>query len=100
LGQDWPRALQYQTRAGEQAQQLFANHEAIDHFTKALESAAHLSPDSPRPQRLRLHLALGEALVNTSEYDRALEHLSRGRALALELRDEEAEARACRWLAR
>jgi len=67
FGQDWPRALRYQMLAGEQAQQLFANYEAIDHFVKALESAGPLPPAETERQRQHLQLALGEALVNTSQ---------------------------------
>lgn len=100
LGQDWPRALRYQRLAGHQAQRLFANSEAIDHFTKALQSAEALAPEETRVDRLNIHLALGELLTVTARYDRADEHLAQAQTLGAQVGDREAEARACRWRAR
>jgi class 3 adenylate cyclase/predicted ATPase len=96
-GQDWPRALIYQIEAGQQAQRLFANHEAIDHFNKALQCAEQLPPEETSAQRLIIHTALGELLTTTGQYDQALEHLNTARA---ELKDADALAHICRWLAR
>jgi class 3 adenylate cyclase/tetratricopeptide (TPR) repeat protein len=100
LGQDWPRALRYQQLAGEQAQQLFANHEAIDHFTKALQSAENLPPEETAAARLAIHLNLGELLTTTGKYDQAVEHLDRALALADARGERDARTRACRWRAR
>jgi predicted ATPase len=99
-GQDWRRALQYQLLAGQQAQRLYANHEAIDHFEKAMQSAENLPPAETIEQRQTIHVALGELLVTTGQYDRALQHLQEALALAIEHGDRDAQARACRWLAR
>ncbi len=99
-GQDWPRALRYQTLAGRQAQRLFANNEAIDHFSKALQSAEALPLAETRAERLNIQLALGELLTVTAKYDRAAEYLTQALALAEESPDREAQARACRWQAR
>lgn len=99
-GQDWQRALQYQLLAGQQAQRLYANHEAMDHFEKALQSAENLPPAETIEQRQTIHAALGELLVAVSQYDRALEHLQAALAFAIEQADRDAQARACRWLAR
>ena len=98
-GQDWRRALQYQLLAGQQAQRLYANHEAIDHFEKAMQSAENLPPVETLEQRQIIHAALGELLVTTGQYDHALEHLQGAMALAIERGDRDAQARACRWLA-
>lgn len=35
-GRDWERAIRYYTQAGEAAARLYANSEAIEHYTKAL----------------------------------------------------------------
>jgi class 3 adenylate cyclase/predicted ATPase len=99
-GQDWPRALTYQIEAGEHAQRLFANHEAIDHFTKALHCADQLPPAETAAQRLSIYTALGELLITTGQYDQALEHLNTARALAGERNDMNSMAHVCRWLAR
>jgi predicted ATPase/class 3 adenylate cyclase len=100
VGQDWPRALRYQLRAGRQAQRFFANHEAIDHFRKALESADQSGLDKTAAERLSIHAALGELLTTVSRYEAAREYLERALALAAARGDGDAQARACRWLAR
>ncbi len=100
VGQDWPRALHYQLLAGQQAQKLFANHEAIDHFQKALQSVENLAADETIEPRKVIHTALGELLTTTSQYEQALEHLEKALALAEELDDCDTQARTCRWLAR
>jgi class 3 adenylate cyclase/predicted ATPase len=99
-GQDWPRALIYQAEAGQHAQQLFANHEAIDHFSKALHCAGQLPPEDTAAQRLAIHTALGELLTTIGQYAPAQEHLNAARTLALEREDVNATAHGCRWLAR
>ncbi len=99
-GQDWPRALIYQIEAGRQAQRLFANHEAIDHFNKALHCADQLPATETVAQRLLIHTALGELLTTTGQYDQALEHLNTARIIALERDDAHASAHVSRWLAR
>jgi class 3 adenylate cyclase/predicted ATPase len=99
-GQDWPRALQYQIEAGEHAQRLFANHEALDHFSKARHCADQLPPEDTAAQRMSIHTALGELLITTGQYDQALEQLNTARALALERHDVDGTAHVCRWLAR
>ncbi len=100
LGQDWPTALRYQMLAGQQAQRLFANNEALDHFTKALQSAEALPAEDTAADRLAIHLALGELNTVTAKYDRAAEQLTEALRLAGEAGDAEAQARACRWQAR
>jgi class 3 adenylate cyclase/tetratricopeptide (TPR) repeat protein len=99
-GQDWRRALRYQLLAGQQAQKLFANREAIDHMERALQCAQHLPLEETQAQRLTVHAALGELLFQTGQFEDALEHLHEARSLAIEREDRDAEARTCRWLAR
>lgn len=102
IGQDWPVALRYQTLAGQRAQKLFANQNAIEHFTKALQCADNLpaKTDDLDAQRLTLLVALGELLTTMGQYDRALDHLTQAYTLAETLADADTQARACRWLAR
>lgn len=100
LGQDWLRALRYQLLAGQQARRLYANHEAIDHFDKALHSAENLPAGETLPERQLIHAALGELLTTTGQYDRALDHLQGALTLAVASADLDAQAGACRWLAR
>jgi predicted ATPase/class 3 adenylate cyclase len=97
-GENWPRALRYHLLAGQQAQKLFANHEGIEHFRKALRSAEYLPPNETAAQRQQIHAGLGQLLTSTGQYDAALEHLHAALALAGELGDSDAQARACRWI--
>jgi predicted ATPase len=41
-GEDWSRALRYQEQAAQETRKLFANHQAIEHFRKALVCADEL----------------------------------------------------------
>ena len=100
MGGDWERALRYQIIIGQQAQKLFANHDAIDHFQKALFSADYLPPADTLEQRQIIHAALGESFTSTGRYDEALPHLSAAYALAIERQDARTQAHVCRWLAR
>ncbi|MCB8922530.1 MAG: AAA family ATPase [Ardenticatenaceae bacterium] len=100
VGQDWPIALRYQIQAGWQARQLFANHEAIDHFTKALECTTHMPEQDTLHSRLVIQASLGELLVNTSRYEEAEKQLENAYALATNLRDQDTQAAVCRWMAR
>ena len=100
-GKDWPVAQRYQILAGRQAQKLFANDEAFDHFRKALECSEYLpESESQASSLLTIHEALGELLVVTSQYDEAQTHLEQAHSLAVVLDNGDAQASACRWLAR
>ncbi|MBN2391054.1 MAG: AAA family ATPase [Anaerolineae bacterium] len=83
-GHDWRRALRFQLLAGQQARHLLANHEAINHLERALESAAHLPASETLVERQTLHTNLGELLTMTGQYEHALEHLHTALALAEE----------------
>jgi tetratricopeptide (TPR) repeat protein len=98
-GEDWPRALHYHMLAGQQAQKLFANHEGIEHFRKALRCAAFLLAEDTVARRQQIHASLGQLLTTTGQYEPALEHLQEALALASTLEDRDAQARACRWIA-
>ncbi len=98
--QDWPRAVQYQTLAGQYTQRLFANTAAIDHFTKALQAAETFSAEDTARQRQIAHAALGELYTTTGQFEAAFEHLEKTRALAAQAQDTDAQARASRWFAR
>jgi class 3 adenylate cyclase/tetratricopeptide (TPR) repeat protein len=63
LGDAGPLALPYLVRAGERARSLFANDEAILHYTRATE----LAPDDVEAQ-----LRLGDLLELVGDYDEAL----------------------------
>ena len=99
-GCDWPRALKYQMLAGRQAQKLFANQEAIDHFQKALQSAQEIPAEKTIEQRCSIHTALGEVLITTSQYDTALNHLGEALNLSVAQGATDHQAIVCNQLAR
>ena len=94
-GEDWQRALVYQLEAGRQAKALFANEDAIDHFSKALHAAEQFT-DKNREQ-LQIYLALGQLFVETGQYDLASTHLAQAEVLAASLGDGLAETAVYRW---
>lgn len=100
LGEDWGRSLRYHLMAGNQNKQLFANLQSIDHFRKALTSAEHLPAEDTLPQRQEIHASLGELLVTIGQNDEGKEHLQTAFNLAERTEDPEAQAFACRWIAR
>ena len=84
--------------AGQQAQKLFANHEGIEHFRKALRCAEQLPPEDTVRQRQQSHASLGQMLTSIGQYEPALQHLQEALELAVALADRDAQARACRWI--
>jgi predicted ATPase/class 3 adenylate cyclase len=99
LGEDWPRALRYHMLAGQQTQKLFANHDGIEHFRKALRCAEHMPLEDTAKRRQQIHASLGQLLTSTGQYEPALDHLQEALALAITLEDRDAQAQACRWIA-
>lgn len=99
-GEDWPRALKYQMQAGQQAQTLFANQEAIDHYRKALHAATMLPVQETSANLLAIHLVLGQLFIDTGAYDDAGDQLTQAHQLALSLQDEATLTAICRWYAR
>ena len=90
LGQAGSKAIDYLVRAGERAKRLFANEEAIVHFTRAAELARADAQASGRLPDILLTLADLHELVG--DYDQALELYS-------EVRDATNDVRAWRGIA-
>ncbi len=98
-GEDWPRALKYQMQAGQQAQALFANQEAIDHYRKALRAAERLPIEEIEEQRLTIHFSLSQLFIITGQYDDGLAHLDRAYDLTITRGSPLETANVCRWYA-
>ncbi|MCP4540325.1 MAG: tetratricopeptide repeat protein [Chloroflexi bacterium] len=73
-GQVWAKALDYHLKAGQKAQQAYANAEATMHFERALAMAERVSPD-PGGDRIAAMEGLGAVLKVTGDFDAALGHL-------------------------
>ena len=89
LAEDWPNALTYNFRAGQRAQAIYANQDAIHRYQQALNVAEHL-PDSLAEQ-VTAREGLGDTYVVTGQYDQALAHYERARE-ALRARREQPPA--------
>ena len=63
----WEQALAYAQEVGEKALTLYAQQAAIDHFTRAVEAAHHLS----QMPLVSLYLARGRAYEILDNFDRA-----------------------------
>ena len=100
MGEDWQRALKYQLVAGEQAQNLSANQDAIDHFQKARHCATQLFGVDTAVAQQKIHLALSQLYIGTGQYDHALEHLPVAYELAEVNHDAARKTAVCRWRAR
>src|SRR5262249_9591851 len=74
----WAKALSYARQAGERAQTLFAWRAAIEHFTRAIQAADHLSVQVEAD----LHLARGQAYELLGDFDNAREDYERAHAIA------------------
>ncbi len=97
---DEEKAVDYWLRAGGRARRLYALQEAIDHYQQALQLAGRLDQRESLEQRQTIHAALGELLTITAQYEQALPHLDEALELAEACRNPDAQAHACRWLAR
>jgi tetratricopeptide (TPR) repeat protein len=66
---DYGRAFRYFTLAGERASRLYANDEAITHYTRAIEAAERISADVV--SLARLHRARGLAFEKLGKFNQA-----------------------------
>lgn len=69
LGERGPKAIEYLIRAGERSASLFANHEALLHFTRAAEL---IQPDENRQRRAQVALRMADLKELTGDYEQAL----------------------------
>jgi class 3 adenylate cyclase/tetratricopeptide (TPR) repeat protein len=97
-GEDWSRAMQYSTLAGDQAAHVFANAEGKKHYFSALDGAAKLSPSPDWEALLTLHSKYAEVMLNLSEYDDAAAEYLKALELARRAGDRRREMEALVWL--
>ncbi len=91
--EDAEEAINYALRAAEQAGAMLANEEAAEHYARALDVQRRFQPEAIR-RRLALLLALGEARVRCGERAYASSAFREAAALAEQLGDGAALARA------
>jgi DNA-binding SARP family transcriptional activator len=91
--QEAEKAIEYATRAGEQASSVLAHEEAADHYQRALEVLEQFRPEESE-RRVELLIALGEARVRAGERPLAWEPFREAAALAAKSGDGGRLARA------
>lgn len=69
--QDYPRAYDYYVKSGLKAKGIFANQNAINHFTQALSLRDHV--DRPDPSAAEIFIWLSELYELTGDLDMAID---------------------------
>lgn len=80
---NWPKALEYERRAGERGLSLYAPRVAGEHFTRALEAAQHLQLTPPA----QISYARGQAYATLGDFDRARDDYERAASSARDAHD-------------
>jgi class 3 adenylate cyclase/tetratricopeptide (TPR) repeat protein len=93
-GEVWPKVLEHGRRAGDRARALFANREAIHHYTVALDAAARMSPVPADADLMAIHEARGGVWHVLSEYDAAVADFEAVQQAAVRLGDRVKEGEA------
>ena len=76
--EDWPKALDYLLKAGDQAGKLASDAEALHHYQEALAAYARVFGDQWDPlQRAGLERKMGEAFFRRGDHRQATEYLQR-----------------------
>ncbi len=91
-GEHWAKAVHYCTLAGDQAAHAFANVEAEQHYSRALEAASKLPSLDPAVVA-DLHANLGAVLNTIGRHDEAVAAYNRGRDAARSAGDRRREIR-------
>ncbi|HZS33226.1 MAG TPA: AAA family ATPase, partial [Methylomirabilota bacterium] len=93
-GEVWPKAFEHARRAGDRARALFANREAIESYTRALEAASRMESPPPAADLLAIHEARGTVWHLLTNYDQAVADFEAMQELARRLGDRVKEGEA------
>ena len=89
-GEQWTKAFDYAARAGDLAAQAFANIEAKEHYTRAVEAAEHLRAPGDPSALAAVHAKCAAVLNTLGEYEAGIVHYERALALVRETGDRRA----------
>jgi predicted ATPase/DNA-binding SARP family transcriptional activator len=89
----WDQALEHHQRAGDRARAVYANAEAVDHYTQALEALGRLSSPADPARSFELRLAREEIYHRLGERTVQAEDLEALEALAQHLDDDRRRAK-------
>jgi class 3 adenylate cyclase/tetratricopeptide (TPR) repeat protein len=98
LGEEWPRAADYEMRAGAQAVKVYALREALEHYENAYQALTKIS-DAPPEQRCDAILGWAPAAFKLKPYQEVVDRLEEAEKIARELKDEARLAQILHWIA-
>jgi tetratricopeptide (TPR) repeat protein len=96
-GEDWSRAMEYSTLAGDQATQSFANAEAVEHYDRAIEAASKIPLTESTVGDL--HAKRGGVLSIIGRHQEALDEYARAIDCSRSANDQLRECRSLLGLA-
>lgn len=94
----WPRAMRYLQRAAEAALQSFANKEAVNFYTQALEVADRIGEEVDRAAVMSIYEGRAKILTRLGEPQKAIADYEAMLTLARDLADDSAQMRALNGL--
>jgi class 3 adenylate cyclase/tetratricopeptide (TPR) repeat protein len=72
-GEVWEKALEYLVKAGQKAQQAYANKEALDHYNRALDICERLGEAVEPATRMTIYAGKGAVHLLLSEFRASIE---------------------------
>jgi class 3 adenylate cyclase/tetratricopeptide (TPR) repeat protein len=93
-GEVWEKALEYLVKAGQKAQQAYANQEAREHYSRALDICERLGEAVEPATRMTLYAGKGAVHLLLSEFRASIEAHQRLLEVARQLGDRHKEAEA------
>src|SRR5262245_7278186 len=93
-GEVWEKALEYLVKAGQKAQQAYANQEALAHYNRALDTCERLGEGVEPATRMTIYAGKGAVHFLLSEFRASIEAHQRLLETARQLGDRNKEAEA------
>ena len=93
-GEVWEKALEYRVKAGQKAQQAYANQEALEHYSRGLDICERLGEAVGPATRMTLYADKGAVHFLLSEFRASVEAHKRLLEVARQLGDRNKEAEA------
>jgi class 3 adenylate cyclase/tetratricopeptide (TPR) repeat protein len=93
-GEVWEKALEYLVKAGQKAQQAYANQEAREHYSRALDICERLGEAVEPATRMTIYAGKGAVHFLLSEFRASVEAHQRLLEVARQLGDRDTEAEA------
>ena len=93
-GEVWEKALEYLVKAGQKAQQAYANQEALDHYSRALDICERLGEAVEPATWIAIYTGKGAVHLLMSEFRASIEAHQRLLEIARQVRDRHKEAEA------